>query len=375
MRVIILVFLLISSFTVAQEEIKREPLTLDFGDFESKAELTYPAQGSGPFPTVILIHGGGPADMNMTSTGVDENGQPFTISANFKDISDFLSQQGFAVLRYNKHYVTGHNEFDAEKYYAKFTPELELADAEIALEAAKANLNVDSQNIFVYGWSNGTIAASALAAKHPDLAGLVLQSPVAVPWRTIVADILSNVQIPYLESFTSEGVVNEETLLQVLSGSGGITAKGIINFIADPTALASGELRINSSFDINNNGVLELNSEVTPEALSQVTDASGLPGLNTIGQTLPNVAEQASNIEIPVLILQGTNDAVVPLNGAETADAAFAEAEHPDHTLKIYEGLGHSLGKAPSLIADDFLPIEQEPLDDLVTWLRERVRN
>src|SRR5258708_7031242 len=86
--------------------IERQELSINFGDFQTKAELTYPVQGSDPFPTVVLIPGSGPEDMNATICTAGANGQT-VLSHIFLDIANDLSAHGYAVLRYNKHYVTG----------------------------------------------------------------------------------------------------------------------------------------------------------------------------------------------------------------------------------------------------------------------------
>src|SRR5438067_2011613 len=86
----------------AVDTVAREALTLDFGDFASHAELTYPAHNPSPRPAVLLVHGAGPEDLNATITTF--SGQPF--SAIFGQIADYLSARGYAVLRYDKHYVT-----------------------------------------------------------------------------------------------------------------------------------------------------------------------------------------------------------------------------------------------------------------------------
>lgn len=94
---------------LAQDQIAREALTIDFGDFQSKAELTFPANGKGPFPTVILIPGSGPEDMNASVYAYSEASlqHPVLLSHIFRDIAEYLSARGVAVLRYNKHYVSG----------------------------------------------------------------------------------------------------------------------------------------------------------------------------------------------------------------------------------------------------------------------------
>jgi len=65
----------------------------------------------------------------------------------------------------------------------------------------------------------------------------------------------------------------------------------------------------------------------------------------------------------------------VPPSGAFKLNLALVKsAQHGDHTLRFYPTLGHSLGRTPSLFADDFQPIDQQPLNDLVCWLSEHLR-
>jgi hypothetical protein len=67
-------------------------------------------------------------------------------------------------------------------------------------------------------------------------------------------------------------------------------------------------------------------------------------------------------------VLQGGRDANVPPAGAFKLNAAL------HGSLRFYPALGHSLGRTPSLSADDFQPIDQQPLTDLACWLSEHLR-
>ena len=52
------------------QTVKYRNITLDLGNgITTKAQLSYPAIGKGPFPGVLLIHGSGPVDMNQTIGG------------------------------------------------------------------------------------------------------------------------------------------------------------------------------------------------------------------------------------------------------------------------------------------------------------------
>jgi uncharacterized protein len=69
-------------------------LVIDLGNgVKTKAQLTYPATGKGPFPAVLMIQGSGALDKNSTLT---KNAKPFW------EIAQYLSERGFAVLRYDK---------------------------------------------------------------------------------------------------------------------------------------------------------------------------------------------------------------------------------------------------------------------------------
>jgi hypothetical protein len=46
---------------------------------------------------------------------------------------------------------------------------------------------------------------------------------------------------------------------------------------------------------------------------------------------------------------------------------------NPDHVLLRYPELGHSLGAAQSVVADNFAPLDPAPVADLAAWLVQQV--
>ncbi len=381
-KLIILLLGLSTSFLAAfanaqSPPVQSETFTVDFGDFQSQAELTHPTSEA-PLPTVILIHGSSPMDMDATVYAFGPNG-PEKLSSIFKTISDELTSAGFAVLRYNKHYVTGPDEADYDKFYNSLDLQQMLADAEAVLEVAKQNSTVDEEHIYLYGWSEGSTVAAALVAQHPELAGLILQTPVTQPWRDVFSYQTLEVGMPYLRSFAKDGKITTQTLQAALAGSGGLVAKSIVYTLADPTFFQTGELKINSQFDTNADGVIDLETEATPEILLANLDTTLQQGPLAIyapNRALPSTTKQAEagKLELPALMLQGTNDANVPPEGAETLAEALRAAGNTDVTLKMYEGLGHSLGKVSSAIEDNFQAMAEAPLQDVVTWLEAQKR-
>jgi uncharacterized protein len=76
------------------QTIKYRILVMDLGKgVKTNAQLTIPAVGKGPFPGVLLIAGSGATDMNET---LGKNAKTFW------QISQYLTERGFVVLRYDK---------------------------------------------------------------------------------------------------------------------------------------------------------------------------------------------------------------------------------------------------------------------------------
>ena len=97
-------------------------------------------------------------------------------------IAEGLSRAGFAVVRYNKRHVFGPNQADFMRFYQLSLDDLR-ADAEAVIEAAKAHPRVDGDQLFLYGWSEGSTSLRHGRRARSDIAGLVLQTPVVYPWK------------------------------------------------------------------------------------------------------------------------------------------------------------------------------------------------
>jgi fermentation-respiration switch protein FrsA (DUF1100 family) len=189
---------------------------------------------------------------------------------------------------------------------------------------------------------------------------------------------MDEVGLPYVRTFAPDGLVSAEVLEQVQAGDGGLVAKGILSYLADPSFFQTGEVAVSSFLDQNRDGVLELESEFVGRGQAQTLDFLLSPlgplGIYAESRALPGLLEQVDALQLPVLILQGENDASTPAAGAERLAEAL-NAVGKDVTLHLYEGLGHSLGETPSVIADNFEPIAEEPLRDLLAWLTEHGAN
>jgi uncharacterized protein len=346
------------SFAAAQS-VSSEDLTLQLGDFESKAQLTYPSQSSGLLPGVLLIHGSTPMDMNAT---LQWNGQ--TVSSIFKQLSEGLSQRGFAVLRYNKRHVSGVGQFDAAAYYGLRLQDF-LADARVALKALQTNPRVDPNKIFVYGWSEGSPIAAQLTLENPSIKGLIVQGGVAYSYAQTFQQQFPRVGIPYLSRFAQNGLIDTIGVVKALQGGGGLLAVSQAYYLLDQTSTVA-KPKLNTFMDKNKDGLIDLELEAKPVMNQWLRDdPNSFLGIYASDLALPGLIQLAPKLETPTLILQGENDANTSSDGARDLDKALKNM----HTLKLYPNLGHSLGTASSLIDDRFRPMDAQPILDMADWL------
>jgi alpha-beta hydrolase superfamily lysophospholipase len=113
--------------------IKYRNLVIDLGNgVKTNAQLTYPAVGKGPFPGVLLIHGSGAYDKNETLRFAHKNGpKPHTP---LWQIAQYLSERGFAVLRYDKRGVGANLTILNTNVWGNATVNDLIHDAEKALK-------------------------------------------------------------------------------------------------------------------------------------------------------------------------------------------------------------------------------------------------
>ena len=344
----------------AAPTVAHEQFTFQFGDFTGGGQLDYPTNVRHA-PVVVLIPGSGPENRDANVQGK---------STIFADISNALTARGFAVMRYDKRYVNADGTVDYQDFYTKLDLPKMLDDAGTVLAAAEADQHVDPRHVFLYGWSEGSTVAAALALKHPELAGVAFQGAVTESWRDLFTDQATRVAQPYLRTFGQQ--LAPADLQRAVTGGGGLVATEYVGFVSPGSY--TGDYTVSPTFDTNGDGKLDVDTEFLP-GLQKTFDAAFQPGgvfaIYAPDRALPSVVDQARALsKFPTLVLQGGRDANVPPSGAFRLNAAL----HGDHTLRYYPDLGHTLGRTPSLFADNFQPIDQQPINDLACWLSEHLR-
>ncbi|WP_042481163.1 alpha/beta hydrolase family protein [Solitalea canadensis] len=116
-------------------------------------------KGSGKYPAVVLISGSGPQDRDETISGH----KPFFV------LSDYLTKQGFAVLRYDdRGFGKSSGTFSTSSLYGF------ADDARAAFAYLKSRADVDATKIGLIGHSEGGYIASMIAADNKEIAFIVL---------------------------------------------------------------------------------------------------------------------------------------------------------------------------------------------------------
>jgi uncharacterized protein len=361
--------------------VKRQPTTFTFRDgWVANAEIDYPTTGTGPFPTVILLHGSGANDMDQTIPG------PPGDSKVFRQLGATLASNGFAVVRYNKRGVLDIGP-EPDPNESTFTLTQYIQDATDVLNIAKTLPEVDAARVVLLGHSEGTLTASAIAQSTDgdDLAALVLVGVVGFDIKSTLRYQLIDSTIDSIasEAQFADGLIDPASAIEIL-GQGGEAAleasAKIFGLIKDPTAPSG--YRFDPALDLDGDGNANIETELRvflrqnydkafpnlPEFGFTERDAQWLADTQTYG----TVGSLLQGNTTPVLMMNGDNDIQTLVAGARATFDQLQSDGQSAIELKTYRGLGHSLYPAEGL--DQPLgPFEPEPLSDLVDWLTARV--
>lgn len=357
----------------AQEYAARD-LVIDLGEgIETDAQLTLPITGVGPFPGVLLIQGSGPIDMNEylppEVTGSDEPSRPFL------QIAEHLSSRGFAVLRFNKRGIGLNGTILDASVVSNATYQNYKSDAENALKVLIAQPEVDRSDITVLGHSEGAIVAPRIVRENKEVKKMVLMSAPAGNLRDNLEFQLMTRPLLYADQIID---TNHDGLLSIkeveaIMGTPGenlapLQAAGLVekNNTTD-------QYQWHSVISSDPRGNISIEGELKPLIVMQVQNLLS----NETVQTSPwlesyfalnNTTEIIGHVSASILILQGENDTQIPVQEARLLDEKLTEVNHPDHTLIVYPGLGHTFYPSKNWI-QPLGPIGENVLADLYSWL------
>lgn len=277
-------------------------------------------EGESPFPAVVLVHGSGPNDRDET---IGPN-KPF------RDLAWGLASHGIAVLRYEKR-----TKVHAARLAAlapTFTVKEEVIDDVIAATSLLRRTEaIDARRIFVLGHSLGGMLIPRIAARDPEIAGLI-----------VLAGATRRLEDAFLEQMIY--VLS----LDGLSDDDDATLSRIRDQVARVKALQPGD---------------SVEASLLP---------LGIPAAYWLDLAECDPPRAAKALTQPMLILQGARDYQVTLAEFETWKTALSE--RPNVAFKLYPNLNHLFiaGKGKCTPQEYANPgnVEKTVIRDLAGWIK-----
>ncbi len=264
--------------------------------------------GKTAYPAVLLVWGAGPQDRDY---------QGF-----FESIADYLSQNGYCVLRFDKSGIgsSGGNS-------SSTTRDDEFDDINAALNFLKSQKNVNINRISVIAHSEGAFNAIKLASEGPDIRGVILMAPSV-----------------YLEPQDAEAALR---------------------------ARAAREKWDDEYLNMALRAIPETNDRANKTKRDWgyvMGKRCYLKSIRVGSAVLPK--ETIQKVSTPILILQGKNDSQVSAEQAARADKALSDYGSMRHSVTYFSYLGHFFGK---LINDGsykmHYAVDKEVLVNIKDWL------
>jgi hypothetical protein len=294
------------------------------GEWAVNGILTIP-DGRDNLPAVVLVQGSGWHDMDETIFG----------NKPFRDIAEYLSANGIAVLRHDMRHFA-HNERMLELGGSVTLWEERMEDTVLAAELLKADPRIDESRVFILGHSLGGMLAPRIHAEGGDFAGLIIfaGSP------RFLLDISRDQSISFLESMYEGEELETRTAQLVLL------------------------------HDMQVNAYLNMSEEEAKK-----TDLGGMSVYYIIDMYNNPVEKFIADITAPMLVMHPENDAQVCI---EKDFGALKEllADRDNVTFKLYPGLNHLFMPGERVGIAEIMEqyeipgkVDEQVLADITEWI------
>lgn len=307
---------------------------------------------TGTFPAVVLIVGSGPQDRDETIFGH----KPFLV------IADYLTRNGFAVLRYDKRGIG-----QSKGNFVRATVQDFAADAEAAITYLKTRKEVDKSAIGLIGHSEGGMVAPMVASKNRDVKFIVLMAAPGVQGTKIV---LEQNRLS-LESMNIEPENMERTLTMLEEIFESLTKWE--NSAAEETVLRDRLSQVWEQLPLMIKLKLKKESYLRNQYNQMVK-----PGYRSFLKIDP--AEFLQKANCPVFAINGEKDTQIFADkNLDAIKTALEIGKNYRCETKKYPNLNHLFQESETGNVDEYGKIEQtispEVLSDITVWMKKQLKN
>jgi pimeloyl-ACP methyl ester carboxylesterase len=304
-----------SPLSASQEIVEvrvQTPQRLSGGERLELAGSLYLPSGKKPYKAVVLAGEFGPQD--RTGGGF------------LSQLADRLADRGMAVLVCDRRGVP-----QSQGSYATYTLDSYTSDLNAEVDYLVLRSDIDIGRISLIGYGEGGVAASRVAAANPYVSSLVLMATPAVP-------LFPDLRLMQVNQAARAGLIL-------------------------PAEAEAAELNINNLtrlLEVESADVMTIDNHLLFLKWMRSQETGDVPG-------------SAGSLEIPVLVVQGSDDELVPAEQAQQIMRSLEARRGGRQELALFQGLGHDFG--PFISEGKSVPYRAHPrvdrsvLDKVSGWL------
>lgn len=313
--------------------------------------LTLPKK-DGKFPVVVLISGSGPQNRDEELMGH----KPFLV------LSDFLTRNGIAVLRYDDR-----GSYASKGNFAKATTNDFATDVQAAVSYLKTRKEIDAKHIGLIGHSEGAIIAPIVAANDKSISFIVLMAGTAISGGDLL--LLQQEAIGRASGMTEEKLketaeINTEIYKIVKASNDSASAsKKISDFMIQ-------KMKETPTMDIPKGTTIE---DISKQVVNQTTS----PWMFHFIKYNPAIILE--KVKCPVLAINGDKDLQVSskVNLLEI-EKALKKGGNNKVTIKKLPRLNHLFQESTTGLPTEYAQIEQTmsptALETIKNWIKETIK-
>ncbi len=318
-----------------QEPIKPYPYYEEEVTFHNEEDnvilagtLSLPKPTSKKPPVVVLISGSGPQDRN----------QSFATHKTFLVLSDYLTRNGIAVLRYDDRGFGESTGNFAEGTTADFA-----ADVLSAIAYLKKRQDIDVNKIGLIGHSEGAIISPMVANQSNDVAFIVMLGGTGTAGKEVsLTQALDYRNFPVPDENKYEAYVKEAIEIASSNKETAIVRKELTNYYQNSELLTS----------------LLPSNVAKDEFIENLVASRTTPWIRYFYNYNPG--SEIKKIKIPALALYGSKDTQVPPKyHLQPVKEALEASKSKKHEVILLEGLNHLFQESKTGLISEYTQIEQ----------------